>query len=152
MHGLILPEGAQQIAERRSGDIEGGYGRRESHEDGMRRPARVAPIEFLLPAVQQLERAQGAGYFVAQVIGPTAVGINVIEMPAQAARQEPSGYVEVFIMVRRKPAGVGLGLAHGACHGGKARDISSSAGDCMAARKRPSCLAAGTPRCRAARE
>ena len=70
-----------------------------------------------LPPVQQLERAGGAGDFVAQVVGPTAVGIDIVEMLMQAARQQPGNDIEVFVVVRGQPAGVVLRLRGRAASG-----------------------------------
>src|SRR5690242_5421731 len=69
----------------------------------MRRFAVIAKVKFTLPPVQELERAHGIGHFVAQIIGPTAVGIDVVEMLMKRFGEKPGAYVEVFVMMRGEP-------------------------------------------------
>ena len=77
---------------------------------GMRRAGPRSTREFLLPLVQQLERAGGIGNFVAQIVGPAAVGVDIVEMLVQARGQQPGDHVEIFVVMRGQPARVALRL------------------------------------------
>ncbi len=72
----------------------------------MRRLAFVAGIEFALPPIEKLERAHGFRNFVAEIVGPAAVGVDVIEMLMERLWKEPGDHVEVFVMMRGEPASV----------------------------------------------
>src|SRR5215469_8442037 len=69
----------------------------------MRRFSFVADIEFTLPPVQKLKCAQWVGYFVAKIIGPAAIGVNVIKMLVKGFGKEPGHDAEVFVVMRGEP-------------------------------------------------
>src|ERR1017187_7514474 len=75
----------------------------------MLRGAVVAGIEFVLPLIQQLERGGGVADLISQVVGDAAVGVDVKEVLAQAAGQEPAGDGKILV--------VGAGEACTVCAG-----------------------------------
>src|ERR1035438_4972960 len=56
-------------------------------------------------------------HFVAQIVGPAAVGIDVVEILVQALGQQEAHHLEVLVVMRRQPAGVGF-WARGGVAGG----------------------------------
>ncbi len=97
--GLILAEGAISRSENSCLGISNcadGFG--ERNEDGMPRSAVVTGVEFALPLVEQCERSGGVADFVAEIVGDAAVGVDVEEMLAQAARKKPAGDGEIFVV------------------------------------------------------
>ena len=117
---LVLAEGFEQIGEGLLRNIFGKNCFAESDEDGMRGAAVVAGVEFALPPVEQLEGAGGFGNFVAEIVGPAAIGVDVVEMLVQLGGEQPGSYVEIFVVVGGEPAGVLLRFFHGAARGGGA--------------------------------
>jgi hypothetical protein len=79
----------------------------------MRRAARIAGLQLLFPGCEEFEGAEGSGQLVAQVVRPAAIGVQVAKMLSQAAREQPAGHVEIFIVMGGQPAGVTLGVFHG---------------------------------------
>jgi hypothetical protein len=78
--GLVLTKRLQQIHERLSRNIELAHCPRQRHEHGMAREAVIAGIEFGLPFVKQLQRGCGIAYFVTQIVGDAAVGVDIEEV------------------------------------------------------------------------
>ena len=115
--GLILAEGAEQIGELVFGNVELADGFGQSYEHRMFGGAFVTGVEFALPLVQQFERGGNVADFVAQVVGDAAVGVDVEEMLAQAAREEPASHGEVFV-VRASQSGAVFAGFGGAGRGG----------------------------------
>src|SRR5690349_6563865 len=74
----------------------------------MRRLAFVAEVEFALPPIEELERPHGVGDFVAEVVGPAAVSVYVIEMLVKRFWKKPGDDLEVFVVMRGEPVGVFL--------------------------------------------
>ena len=55
----------------------------------MRWLASVAKIEFALPPIEKLKRPHRIGHFVAEIVGPAAVSVDVIEMLMKGLGQKP---------------------------------------------------------------
>jgi hypothetical protein len=89
----------------------------ERNENRMTGPALIAESELGLPPIEQLERTVCVRYFIAEVIRPTAIGVDVIEMPMQTARQQPGDYLEIFVMMGGQPTCVALRILHPAAGG-----------------------------------
>jgi hypothetical protein len=47
--------------------------------------------------------------FIAEVVGPAAIGVEIVEMLVQVFWKQPAGYVEIFVVMRGEPASVLLG-------------------------------------------
>ena len=134
--GLILTEGCQQIGKFMLRDLELADGLRQGDEDWMFRCAFVAGIEFALPLVEKFEGCGGVADFVAEIVGDTAVGVDIEKMLAQALRKKPAGDREILVVRagqagavfagfgecgRRRRDGVGGGQAGPAEFGGGRR-------------------------------
>ncbi len=72
-------------------------------------PACIHGLEFAAPPGQQAQAFLAVTNFVAQIVGPTAEGVDVIEVLVQPLGQQKADYVEVFVMMRGQPAGILLG-------------------------------------------
>ena len=90
------------------GNVHGKYGLAQGDKDRMRRLAFVASIQFALPPIKKLERAQGISDLVAQIVRPAAIGIDVVEMLMKSFGEQPGNDVEVFVMMRGEPSRVFL--------------------------------------------
>ena len=64
--------------------------------------AGVAGVEFALPLIEEFEGGGGVSDFVAEIVRDAAVGVDVEEMLAQAAGQEPASDGEVLVMRARE--------------------------------------------------
>ena len=110
-HGLVLHEGADQVGEGLLAGCRSGArwrpGRRR--RDARLRPAYMASSS---PRHHSSRRRLSAAIadFVAQVVGPAAVGVDVVEILVQALGQQEADHVEVLVMVGGQPARVGCGL------------------------------------------
>ena len=69
------------------------------------RPAYIS-LQFFVPRIQQLQRDFRIGNFIAQIVGPAAIGIDIVKMLVQAPRQQPGDHIEIFVVVRRQPTRV----------------------------------------------
>jgi hypothetical protein len=78
------------------------HGFREGYEDGVLRCASVTRIKLTLPLIKEFEGGGGVSDFVAEIVRDAAVGVDVEEMLAQAAGQEPTSDGEIFIMRARE--------------------------------------------------
>ena len=65
----------------------------------MRRKAFVAGVEFLFPPVEEFECAEVVWDFVAEVVGPAAVGVEVVEMLVEIFGEKPGDDVKVFVVM-----------------------------------------------------
>src|ERR1700747_1364983 len=75
----------------------------------MTRGSGVAGVQLCLPLVKQFQRRRRVADFVAQIVGNTAIGVDVEKMLAETTRQEPGCYGEVLV--------VGAGQATTICAG-----------------------------------
>ena len=50
---------------------------------------------------------------VAQIVGPAAEGVDVVEILVQALGQQEADHVEIFVVMRGQPARVALGFGNG---------------------------------------
>src|SRR5260370_12012750 len=46
--------------------------------------------------------------FVTEIVGPAAIGVDIVKMLVQLFREKPGNYIKVFVMVRGEAARVGL--------------------------------------------
>ena len=87
LDGLILAEGPQKIGKRLLRNTFGEDRFAQRDEDGMRRAAMVTIIQLTLPPIEELEGALFLRNFVAEIIGPAAISIEIIEMLVQIFRK-----------------------------------------------------------------
>src|SRR5579859_4544565 len=78
----------------------------------------IAEVEFALPPVEEFEGAGRVRNFVAEVVGPAAVGVDIIEMLMKLFRQKPGDDFEIFVMMRGEPFRELLGGLRRAARGG----------------------------------
>ena len=90
------------------GNILGDDGLAQRDENGMRRLAFVASIEFALPPIEQLDSAHWVGNFIAEIVRPTAVSVDVVKVLVEFLGQKPGNNIEVFVVVGGEPACVFL--------------------------------------------
>jgi hypothetical protein len=64
----------------------------------MTRSPSITGVEFGLPLIEEFEGCSGIADFVAEIVRNAAVSVNVEEMLAQVAWQEPRGDREVFVV------------------------------------------------------
>ena len=98
---------------RRDGGLQG-------DEDGMARGGRVgeALVEHGAPGGEQARGGGGVGYFVAEVVGDAAEGVDALEVGAERGGKEEGGDVEVFVVGGGEGLAPGLGFGErGACGG-----------------------------------
>ena len=76
----------------------------QREEHGMRRLAFIAEVEFTLPPIEELNGSHRIGHFVAQIVGPPAVGVNIVEMLVQSLGQKPRDDIEILVVMRGEPA------------------------------------------------
>src|ERR1039457_5702043 len=72
-------------------------------------PALIHGFEFGAPPGQQAEALGAVANFIAQVVGPAAERIDVIEVLVQAFRQQEGDDVEILVVMRCEPARVFFG-------------------------------------------
>src|SRR5260370_396594 len=96
----------------------------QRYENRMRRLAFVTGVQFVLPPVEQFECAVWIGNFVAKIIGPAAVGVDVVKMLVQGSGKKPRYNFEILIVMSGQPARVALRLFGRATGlGGMPRDV-----------------------------
>ena len=108
LDGLILPKSPQQIGKRLLWDFFRDDGVTKGDEYGMRWISLEARVQLMFPPIEQLEGALRIGDFVAEIVGPAAIRIYVIEMLMQFFREQPGNHIEVFVVMRGEPARVVL--------------------------------------------
>jgi len=86
---LIPAKRLQQIRERSLWDVFGDDGFAKCHEYGMRRPSEVAGVQLALPPIEEFQGARGSRNFVAEIVRPAAIRIDVVKMLVQLFGQEP---------------------------------------------------------------
>ncbi len=93
------------------------FAQRDQH--GMTRLLAMSPTvpQILFPGAQQLKRARAVRNFIAKIVRPAAVRVDVVEMLMQIARKKPGDDAEIFVVVRGKPARVALGFLRAAAFG-----------------------------------
>jgi hypothetical protein len=131
VHRLVLAEGTQQIGEGLGRNILCADSFAQGDQDGMSRPAIALKnrSQLFFPSVEQCQRTGGIGYFVAQVVRPPAVGVNIVEILVQATGQQAGDNIEILIVMGSQPAGVALCLGGAAALRGKiARNLQFRCG------------------------
>src|SRR5256885_16270118 len=71
----------------------------------MRWLAFVAKIEFRVPPVEKFKNALGFWNFVAEVVRPTAVRVDIVKMLVKFLRQQPRNDIEFLEVMRGKQFG-----------------------------------------------
>src|SRR5713101_713391 len=74
----------------------------------MRGASFVTSLQLPLPPVEELEGTLFLRHFIAEIISPAAVGVDVVEMLVEFFREEPGDDTEVFVMMSGKPARIPL--------------------------------------------
>ena len=110
VNGLVLAKRDEQIGKRLDGNVERGNGFAQRDKNGVRRFSCVAIAQFLVPLVQQRQGFGRIGNFISQIVGPAAVGVQIVKMLVQPSRKQPGNHVEIFVVMRGEPSGVALGL------------------------------------------
>jgi hypothetical protein len=72
--------------------------------------ARIHGGQLLAPPGQEAQAFGRRAHFVAQIVGPAAIGVDVVEILMQALGQQEADDLEVLVVVRGEPAGVGFGF------------------------------------------
>ena len=103
---LILTKGHQKIDERVDRNVKPPDGLRQGDKNRVPDLARIAIAELFFPPVQQCKAFLRFARLVGQVIGPAAVGIDVIKMLPQPSRQEPTDDSEVLVVPSGEQAAV----------------------------------------------
>src|SRR5581483_1793537 len=107
---LVLLESKQKVEKRLGRNLE--LANRLAQGDGHRVPwpAFIAAEQLGPPPAEQFEGAFTAAGLVGEIVGPAAVGVNVMKVPQQPPRQQDRRDREVFVMGPRQPATVRLGF------------------------------------------
>lgn len=108
LDGLILAKGLEEIGEGLARQVFSNNGFAQSDEDGMSGLAFVAGVEFAFPPMEELESASGIFYFIAEVVRPSAISVDIIKMLVKAFWQEPGDDVEILVVMRGEPARISL--------------------------------------------
>ena len=108
--GLILAKRCKQIGEGLDGNFAGANRGCKRDENGMSGFARIAAAQHDFPILERGESLRVIGNLVGQIVGPAAIGVHVVKMLMQAARQEPRDHTEIFVVMAREMARVSLGL------------------------------------------
>ena len=80
---------------------------RSATNTGCVRLARVHRVQFVAPPREQAQALGGIADLVAQIVGPAAEGVDVVEILVQALGQQEADDVEIFVVVGGQPARVG---------------------------------------------
>ena len=75
--------------------------------------ARVHRLQFAAPPCEQPKTFGRVADFIAQIVGPAAERIDVVEILMQALGQQKADDVEIFVVMGRQPARVGSALLRG---------------------------------------
>jgi len=110
----------QQVRERLLGNVLCDDRFAKSDKHGMRRIPGVARIQLALPPVQQFQRTAGVRNLIAKIVGPTAIGVEIVKMLVEFLGKKPTGNVEIFVVVRGDPVRV---LLRGRRRTARRRDV-----------------------------
>src|SRR5580658_4273448 len=99
---LILAEGTEEIHVQPQRSMLGANRFAQRDHDRMARLLAVTPAvaQIFFPGVQQLEGPSTIRDFVAEIVRPAAICIDVVEMLVQMPRKEPGDHSEILVMVR----------------------------------------------------
>src|SRR5262249_16821217 len=56
-------------------------------------------VELGFPPIQEFERACGIRDFVAEIVGPAAVGVEIVEILMKLLGKQPRDHVEIFVVM-----------------------------------------------------
>jgi hypothetical protein len=110
---LILSKSGNEIQKGLLGNLKFANCFRECNEDRSRRPCIVAVPEVRLEIVEQLEALDRVAGLIGQIIRRAAIGIDVVEMPPEAARDEEIYEMEVLVASLGQPSAELAGLGEG---------------------------------------
>jgi len=91
---------------------------RQRDKDRMLGMAVIAGIQFGFPLIEQCQRGPSVSDFVTQIIGDAAVGVDIAEVLAEAARKKPGGDGKILVMAAGQTAAVFAGLLGRRCGSG----------------------------------
>ena len=116
MDFLVLPKGAQQVDIELQRRVLLTDGLAQGNKNRVQRLLAVAPAvpQVFFPRAEKLERTRGILDFVADVVRPAAVGVDIVKMLMQAAREEPGNDAKIFVVMCGEPARVALGFGDAA--------------------------------------
>src|SRR6266704_5342804 len=112
-HSLVLPKRAQEIRKGLDWNFKSLDCSLKSNEDRMRGGSRITSAQFRTPPVQQLHCGRWIWDLIGQIVSPSAVRVDIVEVLPQSTRQKHRCDDEIFVVVVRKPACVPLGLFDG---------------------------------------
>ena len=105
---MIVNEGLQQISEGIDWKLALLRGLLKGDKDGMSwRLARIHGTEFPAPPFEQAEAFGGVADFVAEIIAPAAIGIDVVEILVEFPGKQEADDMEILVVFGGEPAGVG---------------------------------------------
>ena len=82
----------------------------EGHENRVPRAPLVHGFQLASPPLEQFEAAAAVADFVTQIVGPAAIGVDVVKIPVQSFGQQKTYDVEILVVVGGQPAGIRLGI------------------------------------------
>ena len=86
---------------------------RSATKTGCEASPRTWPASSLAPPGQQTQAFRAIADFIAQIVGPPAKRIDVVEILMQVLRKQKADDLEILVVVRRQPARVGQASASG---------------------------------------
>src|SRR5262249_10651812 len=99
---LVLLESRDQIEKRLCREIELDAGGRQGHEYGMFGAPLVAAADLFAPPREQVLGLRRIAELVPQVIGPSAEGVDVVEMLVEGAGQKPRHDRKILVVRARE--------------------------------------------------
>ena len=75
--------------------------------------AGVTGMKLFAPPIEQAQTLGRVSHFVAQIVGPTAKGVDVVEVLVQFFRQKEADDVEILVVVCGEPPRVSFRLGEG---------------------------------------
>ena len=90
--------------------IEFSHGAAQRNENRMLRLAGIHPIQFVPPPFEQAQTFFRIADFVGQIVGPAAIGVDIVEILVQMFGQQETDDMEIFVVMGGEPAGVLFGF------------------------------------------
>ncbi len=107
---MILNEGANQIGKGLSRNPVAIHRAPQRDEHRMACLPGVHGVQLLAPPVEQAQALLLVADLVAEVVGPAAERVHIVEILMQAFRKQKTDHVEIFVMAGGQPTRVGLRL------------------------------------------
>ena len=119
-YDLVLPERGQQVSKRGYGYLETVDRLPECDEYRMPGAAVVTGLQLGVPPFEQFQGQAGIAGLVGEVVGPPAVGVDMVEMPPQRGGQEPGNDDEILVVLASEATAVpGGGRQRGVADAGQ---------------------------------